>query len=403
LIVFFINFFQAPRLRSFGYFIGATITVATAAMAYDFGWGTKTVTYNGLWAITNNSLVGTITLAIGLALLAIRKWRQIGPESQQVKSYITFSIFLGIYYLLILEEFYFKSYIGFDKRALLDLAFFFVLALISARDMGFKEGRLKTLEGHMIEKRRMELELQEAAEITKAFIPASVPKWNKLSINTFHKPLTENSGDWFTFAQSKNQKLCHFIMCDITGHGVQAAIVVSTCRSVFGSLARSKPDLVDNASFIEEYAESLNSTLFENGNGYHVSTLLGLTFDLEEGKLHYLSAGHPPPLLVRKDNKGLWRPRALVSRNNVLGIKPQFSAKMQTIDISNDDQLITYTDGLPVGSNIKALRRFLGEFGESTDQNATESLKEKIWTAEAARTKKIPADDISIVWFKGVA
>jgi len=245
----------------------------------------------------------------------------------------------------------------------------------------------------------MELELQEAAEIAKAFLPRTAPAWAPFGIHTYHKPLTENSGDWYAFEASPSGKFYHFVMCDITGHGAQAAIVVSTCKSILSSMVHSNPEVLDDRNFVLGFIKSLNATLFSNGSGYHVSTLLGLTFEPDAGELHFISAGHPAPLLVAGAGRGETKPKALISRYNVLGIRPEFDGQMKTEPFQTGDQLIAYTDGLPLSSNVKALRTFLAARAGATDDQAPLDLYRKIWDAETTRTTLTPNDDVSIVWF----
>src|SRR5690606_4847512 len=75
LLMFFVNFFQVRKAKPLGHAVGAILVLSTAIMSLDFAWGTKTVTYNALWAIINNSTVAIIVAAIGFGLHAIRLWR----------------------------------------------------------------------------------------------------------------------------------------------------------------------------------------------------------------------------------------------------------------------------------------------------------------------------------------
>jgi hypothetical protein len=397
LLGFFINFFHAYRIGKAARVASFLAVASVVGLAIDFGWGTKSVTYGMLWNTTNGLLVTTILAAMVMGLTDARRWRRKGVTGHQYTTIVRLTAFLGIYLGLIIWEFYFKSFGGFDKRAVFDLAFFIILALNTAIDMGLKEGQIRTLEGHMEEKRRMELELQEAAEIARAFLPRTAPDWAPFSIHTFHKPLTENSGDWYAFEASPSGNFYHFVMCDITGHGAQAAIVVSTCKSILSSMVLTNPALLEDPSFILHFCKSLNATLWSNGAGYHVSTLLGLTFEPRSGLLHYISAGHPSPLMVGAGGDG--RPKALISRYNVLGIKPEFDAEMKQEPFKKDDQVIAYTDGLPLSSNVKALRTFMAARHGQGDDRAPFDLYQKIWESESARTSLTPNDDVSIVWF----
>lgn len=268
--------------------------------------------------------------------------------------------------------------------------------------MGSQQKRIVSLESHMIEKARMEDELQEAAEIAKAFLPSQKPIWNDFEIAIFHKPLTENSGDWYAFEESISGRYQHFIMCDITGHGVQAALVVSTCKSILSSYTHSNSEDIEKSTFIIEYMKELNWILFHNGKGFHVSTMLGLTFDRETNLVHYICAGHPAPLLFKHD--AARKPIALTSRNNLLGTSLEFTGELKSKRLEERDIIICYTDGLPIGSNVKALNGFAKNILFSKNfKKVPDELVKVIWDSESKRRNK-PIDqfddDISVVSFK---
>lgn len=167
-------------------------------------------------------------------------------------------------------------------------------------------------------------ELNEAAEMAKAFRPDEVPNWPFCEIASYHKPFSEASGDWFSFRKSESGRFFHFILVDVTGHGVQAALAVSICKTVL-ALYRERSDTVDSANFLVLYTRVLNEMLFHHGRGRHLLTLLGVTFDLKNSEAHFLSAGHPPPILFVKGDDGKRTVKSLASRSTVLGLTPPYS------------------------------------------------------------------------------
>ena len=246
----------------------------------------------------------------------------------------------------------------------------------------------------------MEQELAEAAEIAKAFLPGKAPEWDFCKLAVFHKSLSESSGDWFTFERSPSGKFFHMIMCDITGHGVQAAIVVSTCKTVLTSILAENAEIADSPDFVPRYAQALNRILHSHGSGNHVSTLLGLSFEPDARRLHYVAAGHPNPLLVKpQTGESSQSIKPLLSRFNVLGVHPQAQLSMVTTELAPGDEILAFTDGLPVASHVRALKGILAESAGDQDLNL-EKLYRRIWEVETAKTKTDPNDDVSIVWFR---
>ena len=84
----------------------------------------------------------------------------------------------------------------------------------------------------MEEKQRMEAELQEAAEIAKAFLPASVPPWARFKVAVYHEPLSESSGDWFAFEQARRAAIVvHLCWVKRIGSPVNAYAVIRAGHS----------------------------------------------------------------------------------------------------------------------------------------------------------------------------
>ena len=90
-----------------------------------------------------------------------------------------------------------------------------------------------------------------------AYKPDPLPEWDGLYIGGYHKCLHLASGDWFGFQSSKSGHLKHIIMCDITGHGVQAALVVSACKVLLGNLRAMNPEIFETTNFNTEFMKIL--------------------------------------------------------------------------------------------------------------------------------------------------
>jgi hypothetical protein len=400
LMNFFADFYQSHRIRMWLSVFSLISVSLIVGLVYDYNWGTKSTTLATLTKACNNILV--IVLAFGLCVgtLYFRTWYKQDPKAVRTKSIRNSLVFLSIYMLSLIWEFYFSEFKGFEKRALFDLFFFYYVSFIVAKDFAFKEEQVVTLEGHMAEKFRMEEELKEASEISKALLPESKPDWLNISVDVFHKPLTESSGDWFAFEKSPDGNLHHIILCDITGHGVQAAIVASACRTTLSCITQMTPDIVSSVDFIKDYAKVLNSVLFNQGQGHHLTTIAAITFDLEHRTVKYMTAGHPPLFLIRAGEKQN-EIKALQTRNSLLGLKEEFDPSIEQTSIVHTDQILLYTDGLPIQSNIKGLRNFLKSHKHLDHRSVTEDLYAHISLKYRAPNHK--ADDVSIIWLHSKA
>lgn len=201
----------------------------------------------------------------------------------------------------------------------------------------------------------MRSELSHAGEVARVMLPPRTPDWGFVGIGVHHAALSGTSGDWYAFEQSKSGRLLHFILCDITGHGVQAAIIVSTCKAVLSVMVQSDPGAVDEPDFISRYATLLNHTLFRNGQSNHTTTLVALTFDREQQQLHVLCAAHPQPVLVAAGKV----PVRVGIANDLLGLDERLVLRQVQYPFGPKDMLLVYTDGVHMPRKLSSLTSLL--------------------------------------------
>lgn len=261
----------------------------------------------------------------------------------------------------------------------------------------FAEKRVKKLMDIEDEKKKLAKELRDASEMAEAYKPDALPSWESFcTMSGFHQSIHMASGDWFAFESSRSGKYFHVIMCDITGHGVQAALVVSACKVLLETIRDLKSELVEQEDFIAEYMSLLNETLWKQGKGQHVTTLLGLTFIPDENRMVYIGAGHPFALLRSKVDLGK-RPRALISRHNPLGVMEECNPILNTCSYETEDELIIYTDGVPLLENRNLLKTY-PRFNADSQGNQAKNLYDAIWKHESKKSAKLADDDVSIIW-----
>ena len=168
--------------------------------------------------------------------------------------------------------------------------------MVFAERSRYSEVQASMLELVEAQKKYLEKEISDAAEMAVAYRPDEIPDWAEMRIQEFHESFDSASGDWYAFASAKDRKLYHFVMCDITGHGVQAALVVSACKTILSQIRIAESHLFEKDDFLVHYTTSLNRILFDQGQGRHNTTLGGITFDLENNQILLMTCGHPWPL-----------------------------------------------------------------------------------------------------------
>jgi len=133
----------------------------------------------------------------------------------------------------------------------------------------------------------VENELAIAREIQTSILPSDVPEINNLSFTAAYRPMTAVAGDFYDFIPV-DQKRVGFLVADVTGHGVPAALIASMIKVAMQSVVPCAHDP-------REVLRGLNRILFRQLHNQLVSAAY-LWLDTENHKALYSAAGHPPLL-----------------------------------------------------------------------------------------------------------
>jgi hypothetical protein len=202
-------------------------------------------------------------------------------------------------------------------------------------------------------------ELEIARRIQSSTLPQSVPTLAGLDIAARYVPMSAVAGDFYDFLWIDEKRL-GILIADVTGHGVPAALIASMLKVAFaGQAAHAEdPALV---------LAGLNLALcgkFEE----HFVTAAYLYVDLENGRMRYSAAGHPPLMLVPH---GAAQVREIEENGLMLGLFPEADYSSVEIRIGRGDRCLLYTDGVFEASN--AARE---EFGKSRCREFLETQRE---------------------------
>jgi serine phosphatase RsbU (regulator of sigma subunit)/anti-sigma regulatory factor (Ser/Thr protein kinase) len=206
----------------------------------------------------------------------------------------------------------------------------------------------------------------------RTFLPEVLPYLPGLRVATRYLPATSAvgvGGDWFdTFVLPSGEVV--LVIGDVAGHGLPAASLMGKLRNALRAhalMGGTPADIVARADDFHRYF----------GDGELVTLLVGvLSPDL--GTLRFVSAGHPPPLVVYPDGA------AYVFNddpNPALGAPQPPAFSEQIVEVRRGTSILLYTDGL------------IERRGESIDVGL-ERLRS---TAEPVVTVRAGADAISEV------
>jgi phosphoserine phosphatase RsbU/P len=178
----------------------------------------------------------------------------------------------------------------------------------------------------------IEKELEVARQLQFSILPTAIPEIQNLRIAVCYRPMTAVAGDFYEFVPV-DEKRIGFLVADVTGHGVPAALIASMIKVAMQSVEAYAHDP-------GEVLRGLNRILFKQVHEQYVSAAY-LWIDTEHGKALYSAAGHPP--LLR------WREGSLerIESNGLLfGVIPDPEYPVRELAIRTGERLLLYTDGL---------------------------------------------------------
>ncbi|PLX32562.1 MAG: hypothetical protein C0600_02170 [Ignavibacteria bacterium] len=188
-----------------------------------------------------------------------------------------------------------------------------------------------------IVKERLEQELQVAQEMQRSLLPHLLPSCPKFEIAARSLPAYEVGGDYYDVLDLQQDRL-GFVVGDVSGKGVSAALYMAQVKGIFQSLS-------NDSTGTRETLIRMNAPLCNSMEKKSFISLLFAELHTETGQLSFARAGHCPLLHVH-DGK----PRYLRPDGMALGLDPseRFASTLQeeTLKLQAGDIIVIYTDGV---------------------------------------------------------
>jgi hypothetical protein len=144
--------------------------------------------------------------------------------------------------------------------------------------------------GDGLERPRRNRPMNPAAELIWQQLPPLTAATDAFVLAGRLEPSYEVGGDAFDYALS--ERTVALGVFDAVGHGIQAALMTAATLAAYRSVRRDGRSVFDQARAIDEVvSETFPGSAFVTGVIAEVDT--------ESGRLRYVNAGHPSPLLLR--------------------------------------------------------------------------------------------------------
>jgi hypothetical protein len=173
------------------------------------------------------------------------------------------------------------------------------------------------------------------AELIWHLLPPRTAGTDRVLVSGRVEPTYTVGGDAFDYALSPTA--AQFGVLDATGHDLSAGLAATTGLAAYRNARRNGLGLFEQAEFVNQaLEEQFGGKIFATG-------VLG-DLDVRTGRLRYLVAGHPNPLLIRR---GRVVKQLLAGRRPLLGLELRRGVTIGEELLEPDDIIVVYTDGIP--------------------------------------------------------
>jgi hypothetical protein len=213
-----------------------------------------------------------------------------------------------------------------------------LLTTIAALTSAFvRNGRLAS-EARVADAKRREDEI--ARQVHAGLLPHEDPTIAGLDVAAVCRAADTVGGDYYGFLDLADGAP-GVVLADISGHGVGAALYMAAAK---GAMQAEAGRSVSPSDILRRLNEALSGD-FSRSDVF--ATAMLVRFDLDVETLEYTNAGHPPPMLIRRDGTV----ERLERGGLALGVLGTVLYQEETRRFCDGDTLVLYTDGLTEARN----------------------------------------------------
>ena len=211
------------------------------------------------------------------------------------------------------------------------------------------------------EKERYETELKLAKDIQTSMIPTDFENFNenkRFDIWGSMEAARDVGGDFYDYFQI-NEDNIGFVIGDVSGKGVTAALIMVKAMTLIQDYAKQYKDLS------KVFYEVNNELCKGNAEGLFVTCWFG-RLNTKTGEVTYINAGHNPPLIKRESGFEYLNSEP----DLVLAAMEDMPYEEHAIQLGHSDMIYLYTDGV-----TEANDNYKGFYGEERLKNILNNHK----------------------------
>ncbi|MBF7096584.1 DUF2507 domain-containing protein [Alkalibacter mobilis] len=239
-------------------------------------------------------------------------------------------------------------------------------------------------------------QLEFAQHIQKSIIP-DTSKFDSgdIGIYAYLKPFRKVGGDFYDLFNLGDGKL-GVAIADMAGHGIDAAMITSMVKLILRHCSLSEGVLLSPERVMKYVERDMSDVL---PDAYF--SMIYMLIDTNNRSITYSNAGHPTPILYRKNQNLVQSLKANLPLVGLHKYMPAENFVSNSVLFEPGDQLYLYTDGIPEVRNIKGdffnINRMI-DIIKSPEHETVESVcRAIVKAAKDFRSSMSQDDDICLV------
>lgn len=247
------------------------------------------------------------------------------------------------------------------------------------------------LHHQILEKKKIEEQLQIAKDVQLSLLPNSDPKIDGYSFASVCIPTFEIGGDYFDYIPIDEDRI-GIVISDVSGDGVPAALIMAAFRALLRYNAKLFSDPAKLMKLMnEQVSEFMRKRDF-------ISVFYGI-LNYKNHNFVYCNCGHNPGLHISTKNIKL-----IEGGGPSLNLLKDAEFKTFVLNLEISDQILLYTDGVvEVFSKDKkqfGLERLIEVFNLNSDKSPNEIIEKIISSTKEFSLSNLYNDDFTLLVVK---
>jgi len=254
---------------------------------------------------------------------------------------------------------------------------------------------------HKLKERNEEMleELNMARTVQLNMIPKAndFPQREELNFGYQYSSMDEVGGDLYDVMRI-DKNAYGFLIADVSGHGVPAALITSMAKVSFNSnsvLDKSTADICENVN------EELYSLI---GNLSYFLTAYYCVINLETGVFEFTNAGHHPAILMPSNNRNIEK---LDTEGFLIGAFNNITFGSEKRILNEGDRILLFTDGIVEAKNddesLYGYDRLTSFIYNNYDKEPKTFVDDLVKDVENFCGKRPPDDDRAILFIEFIS